>query len=64
MAAMYETDVKVNEPHVGGDDSSDDVIMEHIEPKYRGNESDKLDMKVLGRTQETRRMFTAISMLG
>lgn len=42
----------------------DDPATEHLEPRYRGTEADKLDMRVLGRTQETRRIFTAISMLG
>ncbi|KAK6436559.1 hypothetical protein LTR95_007251 [Oleoguttula sp. CCFEE 5521] len=36
----------------------------HIAPKYQGTEADKHHMGVLGRIQETRRMFTFISMLG
>jgi len=32
--------------------------------KYRGTEADVLQMKVLGRTQEVRRIFTFVSMLG
>ncbi|KAK6437800.1 hypothetical protein LTR95_006002 [Oleoguttula sp. CCFEE 5521] len=36
----------------------------HIAPKYQGTEADKRHMNVLGRYQETRRMFTFISMLG
>lgn len=35
-----------------------------IEARYAGTEGDIADMKVLGRTQETRRIFTFISMLG
>jgi len=36
----------------------------HVEEKYMGTDGDKLQMKVLGRTQETRRIFTFVSMLG
>jgi len=32
--------------------------------QYRGTEADVLQMKVLGRTQEVRRVFTFVSMLG
>ncbi|KAK5717330.1 hypothetical protein LTR15_009223 [Elasticomyces elasticus] len=35
-----------------------------VKEKYQGTEGDKMQMKVLGRTQETRRIFTFISMLG
>ncbi|KAK3723780.1 hypothetical protein LTR37_001661 [Vermiconidia calcicola] len=42
----------------------DGVLEYHVEGKYEGTDQDKLDMKVLGRSQETRRMFTWITMLG
>lgn len=35
-----------------------------VPARWRGTEEDKLQMKVLGRTQETRRIFNFISMLG
>ncbi|OQO11771.1 hypothetical protein B0A48_03498 [Cryoendolithus antarcticus] len=35
-----------------------------VEGKYQGNESDIRQMKVLGRTQETRRVFSFLSILG
>lgn len=61
---MTEQDVK-SEPVVRADDLSlDGVVMDHVSPEYQGTNDDKLDMKVLGRAQETRRMFTAITMLG
>ena len=41
-----------------------DVEQSHVPPKYRGTEEDRLQMKVLGRVQETRRMFNFITMLG
>lgn len=64
MSALHDPNIK-SEPVVGANDISlQDVIKQHVEPKFRGTEQDKLDMKILGRSQETRRMFTAISMLG
>lgn len=63
MAAIYEPDTKVNSAVEARDLSFHDVSGEHVEPKFRGTEEDRLDMKVLGRTQETRRIFTTISML-
>ena len=36
----------------------------HVPERWQGTEEDKHQMKVLGRTQETRRMFTFVSMLG
>ena len=35
-----------------------------VPSKWQGTEEDKLQMRVLGRVQETRRMFTFVSMLG
>lgn len=64
MAEFNQPDVKSGTVVGSNDLSLEDVIKDHVEVKYRGTEQDKLDMKVLGRTQETRRMFTAISMLG
>ena len=64
MADLYEPDVKSGHAVGATDITLEDVVKEHVEPKYRGTDQDKLDMKVLGRSQETRRMFTAISMLG
>ena len=64
MAELHDPDIK-SEPVVGENDMTlEDVIKDHVEHKYRGTEQDRLDMKVLGRSQETRRLFTAISMLG
>ena len=42
----------------------DGVVEYHVEKKFEGTDSDKLDMKILGRTQETRRIFSWITMLG
>ena len=36
----------------------------HVPAKYHGTEGDRLQMKVLGRTQETKRVFTFLSILG
>lgn len=64
MAELHGPDIK-SEPVVRENDMAfDDVMKDHVEHKYRGTEQDRLDMKVLGRAQETRRLFTAISMLG
>lgn len=35
-----------------------------ITAKYLGTEGDRLQMKILGRTQETRRVFTFVTILG
>ncbi|KAK5109723.1 hypothetical protein LTR62_006563 [Meristemomyces frigidus] len=35
-----------------------------VPDRWRGTDEDRLQMKVLGRVQETRRMFTFVSMLG
>ena len=41
-----------------------EVSESKVPAKWRGTEKDALEMKVLGRTQETRRIFNFISMLG
>ncbi|TKA63262.1 hypothetical protein B0A55_09621 [Friedmanniomyces simplex] len=53
------------EPAVVGEDHElQDGAKSHVEAKYMGTDGDKMQMKVLGRVQETRRIFTFVSMLG
>jgi hypothetical protein len=41
-----------------------DGAKSHVSAKYLGTEGDKAQMRRLGRTQETRRVFTFITILG
>lgn len=41
-----------------------DGAKSHVSAKYLGTEGDKAQMRMLGRTQETRRVFTFITILG
>lgn len=41
-----------------------DGTKSHVAAKYLGTEGDRAQMRMLGRTQETRRVFTFITMLG
>lgn len=41
-----------------------DGAKSHVAAKYMGTEGDRAQMRMLGRTQETRRVFTFITMLG
>jgi hypothetical protein len=43
---------------------SHDGAKSQISAKYLGTEGDKAQMRMLGRTQETRRVFTFITILG
>lgn len=61
---LPEQDVKGDAVHGARDVGMESAAREHVEMRYRGTDADELDMKVLGRTQETRRIFTAVSMLG
>ncbi|KAK5725060.1 hypothetical protein LTR17_013259 [Elasticomyces elasticus] len=64
MAKAFDQDVKLSDTAVAEDVELRNVDTSHIAPKYQGTEGDKVHMKTLGRDQETRRMFTFISMLG
>jgi hypothetical protein len=64
MEQPYSQDFKGDSAVAMRDLDLQDVVKDHIEVKYQGTDEDKLDMKVLGRSQETRRMFSTISMLG
>ncbi|KAK4890579.1 hypothetical protein LTR27_010741 [Elasticomyces elasticus] len=64
MAKAFDQDVKPSDTAVAEDVEPRDAETSHIAPKYRGTEGDKIHMRTLGRDQETRRMFTFISMLG
>ncbi|KAK4561148.1 hypothetical protein LTR86_005103 [Recurvomyces mirabilis] len=46
------------------EDKEMNMAAAHVPERWRGTEEDRLQMKVLGRVQETRRMFTFVSMLG
>lgn len=41
-----------------------DGVKSYVAAKYLGTEGDKAQMRMLGRTQETRRVFTFITILG
>lgn len=43
---------------------SQDGTKSFVSAKYLGTEGDKAHMRILGRTQETRRVFTFITILG
>lgn len=62
MAMAYTQDVKPSAVVTAED--LDANVEKHVEIQFRGTDEDKLDMKVLGRTQETRRIFNWITMLG
>ena len=71
MAAVFDNTTKTSVHYAAKDVelsdaavSSDDVVDASVPSKYRGTEEDRLQMKIMGRTQETRRMFTAVTMLG
>ncbi|KAK5135780.1 hypothetical protein LTR08_004606 [Meristemomyces frigidus] len=64
MAKSSNQDVKAFETRTAEDVELHDVDTSHIAPKYQGTDEDKVHMRTLGRRQETRRMFTFISMLG
>ena len=66
MAASFEEDVKTA---VTATDEDPELQPQqatecHIAPKYQGTDEDKLHMRTLGRGQETRRMFTFVTLLG
>lgn len=50
----------VGEQHYG----SQNGAKSFVSAKYLGSEGDKAHMRILGRTQETRRVFTFITILG
>jgi len=71
MAAVLDNNTKAS-VHYAAEDvelsdgaaSGSDVVDASVPSKYRGTEEDQMQMKIMGRTQETRRMFTAVTMLG
>lgn len=64
MVGSMDKGTHVTAAYTGEDVELQDGARTYVSPKYRGNDEDKLQMKVLGRVQETRRNFTFISMLG
>jgi len=61
----YDQDVKSPAKSAATDEFEvQDGVQAHVPAKWRGTEEDRLQMKVMGRLQETRRNFTFISMLG
>ncbi|KAK5674779.1 hypothetical protein LTS10_012515 [Elasticomyces elasticus] len=64
MAKAFDQDIKLSDTAVAEDVELRNVDTSHIAPKYQGTDGDKVHMTTLGRDQETRRMFTFISMLG
>ena len=61
---MVDHDDKTPAGFIARDVEFHDAAFSDVPARWHGTEEDKLQMKVLGRVQETRRMFTFISMLG
>ena len=63
---MATIDADTKGPAIAEDQSyeAQDGAKSRVSAKYLGTEGDKAQMRILGRTQETRRVFTFITILG
>jgi hypothetical protein len=66
IATMAATDADYKSRATSGEEAypMQDGAKSHVSAKYLGTEGDKAQMRRLGRTQETRRVFTFITILG